>query len=116
MTHAEGAPVHQRLEQQWSHVSDRIGGHAFEMIPSYDLTRFRYAILHTPDPSVAAVATIALGPEGRPIFRQGEWTVVESTLPIVPIDSPDEPLPAASGKTLHDRCLEVAARFGAGDR
>jgi len=112
-TFSETAPVYQRREKQWTALVDRMTGSSYALLPSYDLTRFRYALLHTPDESIADVAVLALAPDARPIAREGEWTVMESTLALVPIDSPDEPTPAPPPKTLRERCLEVVARIRA---
>ncbi len=110
-TSSEIAPVYQRREAQWITAYDRMNGTPYEMMPSYDLTRFRYALLHTPDEGIANVAVVALAPDARMIFRQGEWTVMESTLPLVPIDALDEPTPTPAPKTLRERCIEAVARI-----
>jgi hypothetical protein len=110
-TFSETAPVYEQRDEQWSTVVDRMTGTSYTMMPSYDLTRFRYVLLHTPDTTIANVAVLALAPDARMVFREGEWTVMESTLPLVPIDSPDEPTPSPAPKTLRERCLEVAARI-----
>ncbi|HEY2509237.1 MAG TPA: hypothetical protein VGI39_00140 [Polyangiaceae bacterium] len=106
-TFSESSPVYQRLDRQWATIYARMDGHSYRMMPAYDFTHFRYVVLHTTDVNIANVAVLALQPEGRFIFRQGEWTVVESTVPLVPIDSPDEPTPEPHPKTLRKRCLEV---------
>ena len=43
------------------------------------------------------------------MFQQGDWTVVESTLPQVPPDSVDEPPPTPHPTTLRKRTLETMA-------
>jgi hypothetical protein len=105
------SPVMLRREIVWTHMFERMDGHSYRMYPSYDLTHFRYAVLHTPDPTIALVATLALQPEGKFVFQQGEWTVIESTLPQVPLDSPDEPPPTPHPLTLRKRALETMAKI-----
>ncbi len=103
------SPVILRREIVWTHIFERLDGHSYRLYPAYDLTHFRYAVLHTPDPTIASVVMLALRPEGRFVFNQGEWTVIESTLPQVPLDSPDEPPPNPHPLTLRKRSLETMA-------
>ena len=60
-------------------------------------------ILHTSADAKAHVTAFALQPEAKFVFHQGEWTVLESTLPQVPVDSPDEPAPIPHPATLRKR-------------
>lgn len=103
------SPVILRREIVWTHIFERLDGHSYRFYPAYDFTHFRYAILHTPDATIASVVMLALRPEGRFVFQQGEWTVIESTLPQVPLDSPDEPTPVPHPLTLRKRSLETMA-------
>ncbi len=105
------SPVMLRREVAWTHIFERLDGHSYRMYPAYDFTHFRYAVLHTPDATIAAVVMLALEPEGHFVFQQGEWTVVESTLPQVPLDSPDEPPPNPHPATLRKRSLETMAKI-----
>jgi hypothetical protein len=105
------APVILRREAFWTHIFNRLDAHSYRMYPAYDLTHFRYAVLHTSDPTVAGVVMLALRPEGRFVFNQGEWTVIESTLPQVPLDSEDEPPPTPHPLTLRKRALATMAEL-----
>jgi hypothetical protein len=95
------APVTQRVDQQWLEEFGRIDGHSYRFMPSHDFHRFRYAILHTTDERLAIVATAAMGPYAEFVYQNGEWAVLESKLPILPLDAPDEALPTPHPKTLH---------------
>jgi hypothetical protein len=109
-TQSEAAPVYQRLDLQWATAFERLDGHSYRLLPAYDLTRYRYAIMHTDHVPIATVAALALQPFGHVIFRKGEWTIIESDLPLVPIDSPDEPTPVPRPKSLRALCLEVVQK------
>jgi hypothetical protein len=85
--------------------------HAYRFMPPFDLTRFRYVILHTTDWSVDAVVSKALEPEARLIFRAGDWTLMESTLPLVPFNAPDSIVPLPHPLTLRKRALATAAEL-----
>jgi hypothetical protein len=106
-TESPASPVMIRREVLWTHIYDRLHLHYYRFSPSYDLTHFRYVILHSSDDTLARVVMLALQPEARFVFHQGEWTVLESTLPLVPIDSPDEPLPTPHPATLRQRALDM---------
>ena len=106
-TESPAAPVLLRREIVWTHIFERLDGHSYAMYPSYDLTHFRYVVLHTSDDAKARVAAFALEPDARFVFHQGEWTVLESTLPQVPVDSPDEPPPTPHPPTLKKRTMKV---------
>jgi hypothetical protein len=101
------SPVMLRRDILWEHIFKRLDAHSYRMYPPYDLTYFHYAIVHTPDESIAHFAAAALEPEGRTIFHQGEWTIVESTLEQVPVDSPEEPPPEPHPLTLRKRMIKV---------
>jgi hypothetical protein len=80
------------------------------MMPSHDLTRYRYVLVHASDDEIAGVAVLAMAPEARLAFHEGEWTLLESTLPLVPLDAPDAPLPVPAPRTFGERFLEVIGR------
>jgi hypothetical protein len=101
------APVIMRRDAFWTRIFERIDAHSYRMYPSYDLTHFKYAILHTPDPSIATVVMLAMRPDAHFVFSQGEWTVLESNLPQVPLDSPDELPPSPHPLSLRKRTLQV---------
>jgi hypothetical protein len=113
-TESPVAPVHIRTDRFWNHLYERIDGHAYRFMPPFDLTRFRYAILHTTDASIAELVTLAMQPEARFVTRIGEWTLLESTLPLVPIDAPDALVPLPHPLTLRKRVVALAETMNGG--
>jgi hypothetical protein len=105
-SHSPAAPVFKKV--QWEEEVARLAADSYHFFPEYDLTRFKYAILHSPDATIMAVGALAMEPDARVVFQQGEWTVMESTHLRVPIDAPDQPLPVSRGKTLGTRARLVA--------
>jgi hypothetical protein len=110
-TDSLASPVHLRADRAWTHIYERLDMHAYRFMPPFDLTRFRYVILHTTDWSVDAVVSKALEPEARLIFRAGDWTLMESTLPLVPFNAPDSIVPLPHPLTLRKRALATAAEL-----
>jgi hypothetical protein len=101
------APVMMRPEYQWNEELRRIGMNAWRFRPGHDFTRFRYLLLHTNDPKLALIATVALQPEGKPIAVEGEFVLFESTLPVAPLLSPDVPLPNPPPPTIRKRMKDL---------
>jgi hypothetical protein len=101
------SPVMLRRDIIWTHIFNRLDAHSYRLYPAYDFTHFRYGILHTPDESIGHFAALACEPEAHEIFHKGEWTIVESTLPQVPVDSPDEPTPEPHPLTLRRRMINT---------
>ena len=50
----------------------------------------------------------ALQPEEELVASQGEWDLFRSTLPVVPLDAPDAPLPSPLPETLGERVNRLA--------
>jgi hypothetical protein len=110
-TDSPEAPVHIRTDRFWNHLFERIDNQAYRFMPPFDLRRFRYAILHTTDASIAELVTLAMQPEARFVTRIGEWTLMESTLPLVPIDAPDALVPLPHPLTLRKRVLALTEKM-----
>ena len=64
-TESPASPVMLRRDIMWTNSFERIDGHSYRFYPSYDLKRYHYAILHTPDQIIASVAALAMQPEER---------------------------------------------------
>jgi len=110
-TDSLASPVHLRSDRAWTHIYERLDMHSYRFMPPFDLTRFRYVILHTTDWSVDAVVSKAIEPEARFVFRAGEWTLMESTLPLVPPNAPDALVPLPHPLTLRKRALAAAEKM-----
>jgi hypothetical protein len=112
-TRSPTAPVVQRREAHWDEVLARVEGHVYRFVPAHDLQLFRYVILHTADPGLGELARLALEPEARTVHREGEFTLLESTLARVPLDAADPPFPLPHPPNLEERALATAKRLGA---
>ena len=94
----------------WNEEIQRVAMNTWRFRPAHDFTRFRYLIVHTTDPKLALAAELALAPEGRAIGASGEFVLFESTLEVVPILSPDVPLPVPAPPTLRKRVRDLLDR------
>lgn len=90
-------------EYQWNEPLVRISKNGWAFRPSHDFKRFRYVIVRSIDANLLALAAHAMKPEGRVIANAGEWLLVESTLDLVPLTSPDVPLPTPKPPSLRKR-------------
>jgi hypothetical protein len=104
-TESEVSPIVERAETQWQSVFTRVGWGSGNWIPAHDMKRYRYMVLHADETDLLDVGIRALQPEGRLLYREGEWAVVESTLPLDPIDAPDDPAAMPPPLTLEERLL-----------
>jgi len=86
------SPVAQRPEKEWVDVVDRTQRLPFAFRPGWDLTRFRYLLVDTPDRALAAALTMGMRHDARFVAAKGDWYLFESILPLVPIDADDVPL------------------------
>jgi hypothetical protein len=107
-TRSPVSPVVQRPLVRWTEVFERLDHHAYRFVPEHDLQLFRYVVLHTTDPGLGELARLAMEPEARLVFRQGELTLLESTLPRVPLDAPDDPFPLPHPASLDERAVATA--------
>ena len=95
-TDSLASPVHLRADRAWTHIYERLDMHSYRFMPPFNLTRFRYVILHTTDWSVNAVVSKAIEPEARFVFRSGEWTLIGIDPPSRPTERPRRARPAAA--------------------
>ena len=101
--------VSQYPNKEWAEVRTRLKRRVFELRPAWDFTRFRYFLFLCREPEVAAAVSAALTGSARLVAAQGDLLLFESTLPLVPIDADDAPLPAPPPPTL------ARILFGSGD-
>ena len=95
---------------RWDEVRARLSVSTLDLSPGYDLHLFRYVLVHSRTPFLAMVATKALAPEARRVDGDGEWTLLESNLPLVPIDSPQPRPPEPPPAHLRTRLVQVLRR------
>jgi len=113
------SPVAQRPEKEWADVVDRTQRLPFAFRPAWDMTRFRYLLVDTPDRALAAALTLGMRRDARFVAAKGDWYLFESILPLVPIDaddaSPPQPRPPSLRVLLRNTVKEIqAAENGTG--
>jgi hypothetical protein len=106
-TESPASPVMLKRKIIWTRSWERMDSHSYRMYPSYDLKLYHYAILHTSDDNFAHITMLALLPEARFVFHQGEWTVMESTLQQIPLDSREPPPPNPIPLNVRERALKT---------
>jgi hypothetical protein len=106
------SPVTQRPAKQWIDAMDRLDGNPYGLRPDWDLTRFRYLLLNTSLPQLAAVVTMALKDEARLKADNGSWYLFETRLPVIAFDADDAPLPEPHPVTLRHKLRQLARDLG----
>ena len=101
-------PVYIRKEAQWSEPILRLSHNPYAFVPSHDAKRFSYILARNKNAKYRALAIGALQPEEELVASQGEWDLFRSTLPVVPLDAPDAPLPSPLPETLGERVNRLA--------
>jgi hypothetical protein len=109
------SPVAQRPEKEWTEPVDRLELLPYQMRPDWDLTRFRYLLVITPDRPLANGVAFALRTEARLVGSRGDWSLFESRLPVVPIDADEAPMPVPHPATLHKKLAEVVKAIDAAE-
>lgn len=93
MTDSTISPVRVARGYEWNEPLTRTLYDSHQLRPAHDLKRFRYVLAHVPGGLVSEGVIRALAPEARVVDRSGEWILFESKLELVPLKSPDVPLP-----------------------
>ena len=101
--------VSQYPNKEWAEVRTRIKRRFLELRPAWDFTRFRYFLFECREPELATAVSAALASTMRLVATQGDFFLFESTLPRVPIDADDAPVPVPRPPTLGQ------IMFGSGD-
>jgi hypothetical protein len=104
-TDAPTSPVLLAPALQWNEPVLRMMRDPTAFVPGHDFRRFRYALvrLETRAHELGPLLAAAMAPEGRLVRCSGEWWLFESTVPRVPLESPDSPLPDPRPSTLRER-------------
>jgi hypothetical protein len=97
------APVIYNPEYDWDEPVRRTILDSYMFRPAHDLERFRYVLLHSTSAPLTMAAIVELSPEARFIDRAGDWSLLESTLPLEPLLSADVPLPTPHPESLRAR-------------
>jgi hypothetical protein len=101
------APVRTTEPYQWNLTATRLERER-RLVPSVDLRRFRYLVVHSQRSALLADAAQALEPDARLVDRAGEWLLLEAREPVCPLDAPDAPLPEPPGESLVARIARVS--------
>jgi hypothetical protein len=111
-TDSPASPVVIPLAYRWNESLMRLGFDGWAFRPEHDFLSFRYVLVRTADPNVAALAQLTLAPEGRYVATAGEWVLFESTLPVVPVVSRAVLTPGPIPEQLRDRAERIVTRMG----
>lgn len=105
------SPVIIPKEYRWNESLRRLGFDCWAFRPEHDFRSFRYALVRTANPSIAALAQIALEPEARYVATAGEWVLFESKLEVIPPMSPPLKLPRPPPEQLRERAAQIVNRL-----
>jgi hypothetical protein len=97
------APVIIDPKYQWSEALVRNNVHVTLFRPAFDLKRYRYVLLCTLEPRVAALTPALFSPEAEVVAARGPWILLRSTIWDVPVMSPDSRSPYPRPETLMAR-------------
>jgi hypothetical protein len=103
------SPVQMTERYQWNESLTRVAFDAFAFRPAFDFDRYKYMLAHNPGGSLVLVVERAMLPDAKLIGRSGEWMLFESTHQVMPLLSPDAPLPQPHPATLRKR-MAIAYR------
>jgi hypothetical protein len=105
------APVTIVPEYEWSEPVFRLYvGKPSELRPEHDLSRFRYLVVRMLDDALAELVARALAPDAKLVASSGRWFLFESTRALVPLTSPDAPLPRPAPPSLQKRVDALLGR------
>ena len=104
-TDAPTSPVVMAANRQWNEPVLRLVLDPLAFSPPYDLRRFRYVLVRLAPEwrRLAPIVISIMAPEARLAGDSGEWLLFESTLDVVPLTAPDQPLAAPPTTTLRTR-------------
>ncbi len=110
-TDSSVSPVVVSRPYQWNESLRRVGVDSWSFMPAHDLKRFRYVLVRARDPRLKWLSAYALAQETRLVHEEGEWALFEAKKPVLPLTSPDEPLPDPRPETIRDRIETLASAF-----
>jgi hypothetical protein len=102
------APVAIPPDYQWNDTLLRLYADPTSLRPALDFDRFRYALVQAGDPGLATLVERAMAADARRVAVSGEWTLFESTHPVVPLTAKDAPLPLDPPPTLQELAHALA--------
>lgn len=108
-TDSSVSPVVVARRYQWEEALIRLGFDSWAFRPDHDFKMFRYVLLRSSDPNLIRLVTFALAPDARYVAEAGEWVLLESRRPVIPLVSPEPRMPAPPPDTLRERLARVLA-------
>jgi len=107
LTFSPISPVQIRREYRWDEYNFRIAYQGSKTLkPTYDLTRYEWLVAQSRDPAIREILVKVLSPDAEFVMAKGEWILLHSKHPMVPILSPDAPAPPEI-ETVWDRVRAV---------
>lgn len=101
------SPVMIRPEVEWNESLWRVAYNTWKFRPAHDFKLFRYALVRTQDPRLAWEATVVTSAEAEFVAEAGEWVLLRSKLPVVPLVSPEPPMETPVPEAMDDRVLAL---------
>jgi hypothetical protein len=95
---------------RWNDYVARCADRPLSFRPGHDLTRFAFVLAHVEDAELGRALVRAFTPEATLLETSGGWMLFASTLPTVPLESPDAAPPAPAPPTLRRKLLDVGAK------
>jgi hypothetical protein len=96
------APVVVRPDLRWDALLLRLSMRPDALEPAHDFTYVRWLLAHVHETALAPRIVRAIAPEAQLVDTSGEWLLFRSTLPVVPVASP-EPPPDPTAETVQQR-------------
>jgi hypothetical protein len=94
----------QNPKREWGESITRMETQPFNLTPAWDMLRYKYLLIATPQPSLGLAISLAIRNEAVLIGQAGDWYLYESRILRVPVTAPDAWPPTPHPPTLH---LEV---------
>lgn len=97
------SPVMLRPEVQWNESLWRVAYNTWKFRPAHDFKLFKYVLVRTQDPELAREAIYVASPEADFVAEAGEWVLLRSKLPVVPLVSREPPMESPVPEAMDDR-------------
>jgi hypothetical protein len=101
------SPVMIRPEVQWNESLWRVAYNTWKFRPAHDFKLFRYVLVRTQDERLAWEATMVTAAEAEFVAEAGEWVLLRSKLPVVPLVSPEPRMETPVPEAMDDRVLAL---------
>lgn len=103
------APAVRDPAMRWEAIGARLEHDPYAVAPAYDLTHFRYLLVHAYQPAVALLYARAVAADTTLVAEQGEWLLFESKYSVVSPATPEAPFPSPAPETVRSRIRRLLA-------